>query len=672
MSRYLPAVAVTVLLSFCLCSALKAQSEPTPFSDFVKHLPDSQTEIFAVHNIGGHVESILRNKALTRAIEEGKIAEMMGATGNQVDMDDAIDWLAENRKYFPHTAAISLPPDSYVTIVDLFHLMMLLNIAETTNYTDDFDVKELARLEDEIKKIARDFKLPVMTVWIQWPEEETTKGLYEIFKQGMAVAGLSTELEFTQEEGSFMLSGLIADVDQDGLINQVLAGMGIADKDNEITNAILNIEILVRCERFDNGMRISIGSDPRNKKIKSLALANVKDGSSEIAYGQWNMEKLLTAAEQFEEDMDRWADTDLGKLYRSNDLEDVWGSMARFTEQAKLIPAKGQMRVWAVENQVRAKLLSQGVPEVESLIGKKILTFVPADIESYYVDSNYNLGELVFGILENAEERLATRSLQSDLKGDFENAETIDDLSLSYYEHFGPFRNLLVNELAKIDSRPMAMVMDTKGSLKLPHFEMETDNLVRMAAVAACENPEQYQQKIMEAYEKFVGGVLSLNELELPDDTELFQDGTLPNGTKIKVLSLDWLDETELLELEFEADFDPHVFTLDGHVILSSSLKFSESLLAARKESLKLPKPENLSSITSHGHFKGKTIGNLYGVLMEVITAALLELRPERGLSQDAIGDAFAEFGGLMNHLQWTTEQDGKNSDSTFVLDFKN
>ena len=145
---------------------------------------------------------------------------------------------------------------------------------------------------------------------------------------------MSTELEFTQEEGSFMLSGLIADVDQDGLINQVLAGMGIADKDNEITNAILNIEILVRCERFDNGMRISIGSDPRNKKIKSLALANVKDGSSEIAYGQWNMEKLLTAAEQFEEDMDRWADTDLGKLYRSNDLEDVWGSMARFTEQA--------------------------------------------------------------------------------------------------------------------------------------------------------------------------------------------------------------------------------------------------------------------------------------------------------------------------------------------------
>ena len=80
MSRYLPAVAVTVLLSFYLCSALKAQSEPTPFSDFVKHLPDSQTEIFAVHNIGGHVESILRNKALTRAIEEGKIAEMMGAT----------------------------------------------------------------------------------------------------------------------------------------------------------------------------------------------------------------------------------------------------------------------------------------------------------------------------------------------------------------------------------------------------------------------------------------------------------------------------------------------------------------------------------------------------------------------------------------------------------------
>lgn len=676
MFRFMPAVAVILLFSFCSCPALKAQSEAAKFSDFAKQIPHAQTEIFALHNLVGHAESVLRNKALTHSLEEGKLAEVIGVMGNQFSMKDVLDRLEENRRYVPDTAAISVTPDSYAAIVDLLQFLMRLNMAEGTNRTDDFDAKELATLEEELAEIAGDFKLPEMTVWVQWPDAKTTTEIYEKFQQTMKFAGLVTELEFYQEEHSFQLRGMVADIDQDGYINLFLDAMGVEDKNSWVTNAMLDVKFFLRCERVDSGMRISIGNDHKNKNTEPVALASIKDGSAEIAYGQWNSKKLLTAADKFEKDMARWADKDLGKLFRSQDIEDTWASMTRFSEQVKLLAAKGQMRVWAAENQVHAKVLSQGVPEAESLTGQKLLNLIPANVESFHVDSHYNMGEYALGVLDYMEDKLATQSLKSDLRGNLQQSELLDEFASNYYEHFGPFRSLLIDELAKIDSRPMAFVIDTKGSLDALRaetkdknefkFKLETDNLLRMAGISACENPEQYQKKLMEAYQKFVAGVLSVNGIELPSETKLFQDGALSNGAPTKVFSLDWLADSELLKLELTADFQMHTFIHDGHVVFSSSLNFSESLVGAGKDHLKIPAPKNESLVTSRGHIKGRTIGNAYGVLLKALLG---------GLAQNPMGDSIAEacteFGEIMNHIQWATEQKGESTDSSFVLDFK-
>lgn len=668
MSRYLPTVVLTVLCSLCLGPALQAQTEPAKFSNFAKQIPSSQTEIFALHNLAEHAESVLRNKALTHALEEGKIAEALGAIGTSVNMENTLDELEENRRYVPETAVISMTPDSYIATIDFFQFMMRLNIAEQTNRTDDFNAEELATLEEELAEIVNDFTLPEMTVWVQWPEAKTTEELYEKFKGTVAIGGMITELEFTQKENSFLLSGLVADIDQDGFLDLFLTAMGVADKDSKIASAMLDIKILLQCELIGNGMRISIGSDHSDKKTKPVVLTEIKDGPAEIAYGQWNSKKLLTAAAELEQDMARWADKDLGKLFRSNDAEDVWGSISRFTEQIKLLSAKGQLRVWAAENQVRAKVLAQGIPKAEPLTGHKLLNLVPADIESFFVSSDYNLGELLVGMVDQLEEKLATQSLKSDLRGDFQKSNMLDEFALHYYKHFGPFRRLLIDELAKIDARPLAIVMDTKGnfdSLRAEleeenefEFKLETNNLLRIAAISTCENPEQYQKKLMEAYEKLVAGILSVNEASLPAETKLFQHGSLSNGVPIKVFSLDWISSSELLKFELDADFQIHTFIHNGHVILSSSQKLSESLVDSGKSHLKIPAPENQSSITSRGHIKGRTIGNVYSVLMKAILG-------------NQFAEAFAEFGEIMNHLQWTTEQKGANTNSTFVLDFK-
>ena len=670
--------ALIALLSFFSSPTLEAQTKLSPFSDFAKQLPESQSEIMAVHNIAGHVESVLRNKALTRVLEEGKIAEIFRSVGGQdIEMLDALNWLEDQREFFPDTVAVSLAPDAYISIVDLMQFLMRLNMAEPTLYTEDFDAKELTRLEDEIQEIVKDFKLPEMTVWIQWPKAETTEELFESFKQTVAIVGVTTQLEFTQEEGSFLLSGLVADLDEDGFVEQLLGFMGIEDDDNEISNSILDIEILLRCELSDNSMRISVGNDPLHKKFKPVVLANIKDGPSEIAYAQWNSDKLHTAAAQFGKDMERWADTDLGKLFKKGDYDDTWGSMVRFAEQAQLLSKKGQTRIWAAGNQVLGEFVSQGIPRAQSLAGQDILQFVPADIESYYVDSHQNLGELIFGWIENAEERLATESMKKNLGGELEMAELMDDYSSIYYENFGPFRNVLKDELARMDSSPMAIVMDTKGafdSLRVEGdgfeklFQMDSDRLLRTAAIASCKNPDRYQEKIMEAYERFVDGVLGLRDLELPTESKLFRDASLSNGVQIKVFSADWMEDSKLADVEMEGDFQMHVFTHNGHVILSSSIDFSEALFASKKR-VKIPEMENQSSITSRGHIEGKTIGNIYGTLMKIIFEGIFP--EDAGIAGEDFAEVFTEVGELMNHVEWTVEQDGEITETNFELDFK-
>jgi len=207
MYRCLPVVVLSLLCAFGLPPALEAQTGAAKFSDFAKQIPSSQTEIFALHNLAGHAESVLRNKALTQTLEEGKIAEVLGATGNSVSMESVLAGLEENRMYVPETAVVSMTPDSYIATIDFFQFMMRLNIAEQTNYADDFNTEELATLEDELVAIVKDFKLPQTTVWVQWPEAKTTNELFGKFKQTMAIGGMITELEFTQAESRFALSG---------------------------------------------------------------------------------------------------------------------------------------------------------------------------------------------------------------------------------------------------------------------------------------------------------------------------------------------------------------------------------------------------------------------------------------------------------------------------------
>jgi len=457
--------------------------------------------------------------------------------------------------------------------------------------------------------------------------------------------------------------------------------MGVADNDNKIANAMLDIKVLLQCELIGNGIRVSIGSDQRNEDAKPVVLTAIQDGSAEIAYGQWNSIKLLTAAAELEKDMARWGDKDLGKLFRSNDVEDVWGSVSRLVEQIKLLSPKGQMRVWTAENQVRAKVLAQGIPQVESLTGHKLLNLVPAEVESYFVSSHYNFGELLVGVVDDLEERLATQSLKNDLRGNFQNSAMIDEFTLNYYKHFGPFRRLLIDELTKIDSRPLAIVMDTKGHFDSLRTEMEEENkfelnletnhLLRIAAISKCKKPEQYQEKLMEAYEKLVAGILSVNDIDLPIETKLFQDGTLSNGVPIKVFSLDWLTASELFKkIEFEADFKVHAFIHDDQVVLSSSVDFSELLINSGGAHLKIPTPKNEGLITAYGHIKGRTLGNAYGVLLKAIFANLKGIERIENMGND-MAAIFVELGEIMNHLQWTTEQKGESADSIFVLDFK-
>ena len=55
-------------------------------------------------------------------------------------------------------------------------------------------------------------------------------------------------------------------------------------------------------------------------------MIGLRDGLNEIGYGRWNSKQMKSAAKIFNDDLNRWAKTELGKASIEDDYEDLWGS----------------------------------------------------------------------------------------------------------------------------------------------------------------------------------------------------------------------------------------------------------------------------------------------------------------------------------------------------------
>ena len=147
---------IVACIATCFATICSAQTE-SKFSDFVKHIPQSNSEVLAVTNLPDHVESIIRNEFVWKALND--FGDSMG-TGGLFDREEALDWMAENRAYFPHTIAASSSDDLYPAVVNIFEFFLRMNLVVTSSFADEVVDEEFKLAEKETQDILQGFKLP--------------------------------------------------------------------------------------------------------------------------------------------------------------------------------------------------------------------------------------------------------------------------------------------------------------------------------------------------------------------------------------------------------------------------------------------------------------------------------------------------------------------------------
>ena len=618
---------VLVCAVACNVNQLLRAQEENQFSDFAQHMPKANTEVFAINNLAGHTMFILENKALRRAMADGGFG-VLGVA----ELDAAKDFVEGSREYFPDTVAISGNKDVYGFTINVFELLLRLNMLDQAVYADEDFSEDVSKLESELAEILKSSKIPDITVWMKWPEGELSAGIFEGFKQQVAVAGLLTELEFVSGDDSFQLTGTVADCVERDVVVQYLNFMGVEEAE-ELADAALDLEIFVDAEFEDGAMRVSIGTDASGEPRSTLEdMEGLQNGPTEIAFGKWNGTHAHEAIERLKTSMADWSETELGQLFIANDTQDVWNTFQGMVDQLEMISDNGQMRVWRDSNQIRANIREVGVPSAESLVGSAIVDWVPADIESYAISNQRTFGDYLVGWMTYFEEQLAQRSLKEQIGGDLEQALSIEYVLEVYHLNFNSMRTALRDELAPIPALPFAIVMDTDGELETLNLDvdsetfepmtLEVDRFIRLAAISKTDDTEKLLNKMMQVYEEFVRATLSACETGTPDELVLFKDVDLGDGLRAKELSFEWLMDAEIADVEIEGDLQPHLFVRGDYVVFSTSIDFTKKLLNSEK-SLELGDVGSEESLVNCGRFRGLTFGNLYRTIFSILGQVL-------------------------------------------------
>ena len=654
-----------------------AQSQQSKFSDFASQIPKQNTEVFAVNNIAGHVESFLRNEALKTVLEDGKIGEFYKRLGINIDMDEMLALFDANRKYYPETIAVTGEDEIYPAALDVIQLIIRINLLEATTHDNNYADSDLELLEKELTKIFQSFKLPAATIWIQWSDKEVVKNVFTQFQRQLSAVVSRTQLQFEDTDSSFQISGSVADITDKTLLNAIVVNMGLKDSDGDLVDAIAGLKIFLAAELVDGAIRVSLGPNTaENPRATAADMVGIKDGDGEIAYIRWNGTKMLEGAKTLEQDMARWADKSLGKMFIENDSQDVWGGLNNAISQFKLLPENGQIRAWAVDNQVRINIRQIGLPDVPSLVNDPILKMIPNDAESFMINNHRNFGKFIFDWVIYYEDRAAMKSLQKQVAGKKSEFDALENGLESYYFHFGPMRDTIRDELAKIESMPFTIIIDSKGKVDQLQIEFKkfkaslaSDKFIRMVAISETKQTQLLESTITKIHRELVEGILSLEDIEASKKLKVSKSIDVAPGVTGTEFLFDWSD-SDLTKVEIKGDFRPHVFVKDDFVVFSTSVDLSRQILAAEKP-FKFDGVDKDVAVVDHGRFRGITMGNFYRSIFKIVGQVTNQKMPGIKANFDIFSDGVAELTAIMNHWDWTSTQQDSVRETLHIFDFK-
>ena len=653
------------------------------FSDFADQVPQSHDQIFAIHNLAGHLKAMLANQALQKTLTEGKLADFIQNFPNagSLNPQDGLDWLEENDQYFPRTIVVAGSDSIYQSFEELFHALFRATLVEQVMENGDRkSEKDIPEIEKELAEILSRFKFPDATIWIQWDQDVTVDSLVFNFLKTQLEQGLATtRLKFVAEGDQFKIDGTIGDVVDRESVPLFLELMGMTDESGAIAKALVEIEIHAVFEHRGDGVLISLGNiDRSSTDIKSIN--GFQDGAGQIAFSQWDFSRLHEGSERLNAALDKWLPRPSGRVLLEHDEEDFTSAIRSMTRQFQSLPRVGRIRVWRQSNQILARMHESGAPAADDLTDHPILKFLPSQSPAYGVDATRSFAEMVEGMVDSFEERLAKQALKQELM-DRPDDRMVDAISDGYYRHFRAFRTEVYEKFAPLASKPTLILVDDQGKIDRLSIEIDSDwfpdplvvndaKFPRFLAVTKVKGQQEFHQRFSRLYETLIEGVFSATETVLGSDFQAFEPIDLGNEIRATRLRFDWIEDAQFAKFEIEGDFEPHFFFKEGHFVFSTSVELSRQVASSDHDGKSLLKDYQGKSVVRFGSVDGRTIGAAYASAVGIVLRPIEEAIPN-GSQLSNILDGLAEVAAIMNHFKWITTQQGTERLTEFELDFQ-
>ena len=660
-----------------LVDVSKAQSQ---LSDFIRNAPKASTEIIAIIEPAAHLEAILRNQGLQRVLASDQYQDVPNIENMQPEK--LSEMLQATKPFYPKHIVVAGTDSIYAAFRDIIELLVRGNMAISLS---DAAVKvpenEMAEFAEEIKAVVTRLRVPSLTLMLDWEDDSTASMVFSVLNGQLKTLREQFAIKIRNEESSTLARAKISNFLDLESVGQFVATIGLQDANDEMVKSFLDIDVELRIDQIENGIRICVGPLEPNF-MEAGDLTALLDRPNMIFFGQWNLVPLEKFREDFKATLDKWQETELGKIFLELDTEDAWNSFRSLIRDLDKVPREGNCNVWWTESRIESCLVSMGAQPAENISNHEILRFIPEDIEAFHLDSRQSLTQALAKSIEDSEDRIARDAFKAQLSGNSEDINDYELISAGYYGNFSVWRDVVLKQLPKKRSTPWVVMGTSAGRLKDMTIDMPLLDGLRLhaantaipqfAVVAKVDDSSEISALVDQAYQAFVDGIIKTSEVENSTKLTTAVPVELDLGVRATEFSLQWLNESSLAEIEIQGDFRLHYLVKDDYFIASTSPILSQRIINLQRNSLPLHNPEN-AQVISTGKISGKSVGFMLNCPINFVIDAFTQAEIADREVSDQWKDTFAMMAdviGLMKMAQWRTTQVDQTRTTKIMLDF--
>ncbi|MCA8944104.1 MAG: hypothetical protein KDB80_16185 [Planctomycetes bacterium] len=437
-----------------------AQDEQPPA--WTAFVPANSDNVLHIGDLYTHIESALSSKRLrdfAGSYDQGRYAvQSVGAL------------MGMFRQYVPTEVAFGVSSTTVASFANFLHASDLLSIMTAVDMVDVDEAHRERMIDEFLALLDRPLGLHFAGC-VKTRTGRTAENWYEQLAETLDEAAAEFDFALEETDDRLRFSIRFADLmDEDELADYALYLLGLERDDarfGKLAERFLAVGVTVSIELLEDGLRLVVG-DPGPLGFAAPVVRRQNAKRPDVLV-EWSNRTLIEALRPVVASWDHWKTTPLGRAAVEEDTEDTLGMTVRILESLETMPLRGSFACWMGAGGVEFDLVERAgeAMRVEGIAD--IARLLPTDAEVRYVDGCRSFAEAARGLLLSFEDRLATRELQADVRGQEDRVALFGQASRIYYEKFGRVRELLLDGGQDAFEPPYAWIAVSRGTTELQH-----------------------------------------------------------------------------------------------------------------------------------------------------------------------------------------------------------